>query len=161
MDSNGDNLGVISTREALNRAKAQGLDLVAVSVAARPVVCKILDYGKYKYELGKQKKESKKKTQETKGIKIRPSTAEHDLGFLLKNATKFIEEGDKVRVLCQFRVRELAHPEIGQRKLIWFAEKLAEIATVEKPPALEGRQMTMILLPKGASGKKNAKDQDE
>lgn len=143
-------------------AREQGLDLVMVSPTATPPVCKIIDYGKHKYLTEKQNKESKKKQQELKGIKMRPGTAVHDLETLLRNATKFLEEGHKVKVTCQFRAREVTHPEIGLRKMNAFAQQLAEIAIVERPPSLDGKLMIMILLPKPVTGKKqHAKDQDK
>ncbi len=143
-------------------AKEIGLDLVMVSPTAVPPVCKIIDYGKHKYETGKLQKESKRKQQELKGIKMRPGTAANDLNTLLRNATKFLEEGHKVKVTCQFRAREITHPEIGLRKMNSFADQLSEVAVVERPPTLDGKLMIMILLPKPSTGsKKNAKDKNE
>jgi len=143
-------------------AKEAGLDLVMVSPTAVPPVCKIIDYGKHKYLTEKLQKESKKKQQDIKGIKMRPGTAKNDLETLQRNATKFLEEGHKVKVTCQFRAREITHPEIGLRKMQSFAESLAEVAVIERPPSLDGRLMTMILLPKVATGKKkDAKDQNQ
>lgn len=145
-------------------AREAGLDLVMVSPQAQPPVCKIIDYGKFKYLTEKQEKEKGKRTkQEVKGIKMRPGTAENDLATLARNARKFIEEGHKVKVTCQFRAREVTHPEIGMRKMEAFAKKLDDICTVERPPSLDGKLMIMILQPRpGVIGKKqNAKDQDE
>jgi len=147
----------------LNLARESGLDLVMVSPSAQPPVCKIIDFGKYKYETEKQAKENKKVKQDVKGIKMRPGTARGDLDTLLRKAQEFLAEGHKVKVTCQFRAREVTHPEIGQRKMIAFAEVLAGISQVDKTPSLDGRLMTMVLSPKpGASqGKKNAKDQNQ
>lgn len=143
-------------------AREHGLDLVMVAPQAVPPVCKIIDYGRYKYETEKREKESKRKTQEVKGIKMRPGTADNDLNTLLKNASRFLLEGHKVKVTCQFRAREVTHPEIGLRKMQAFAEKLGDVGIVERPPSLDGKLMVMILLPKPASGgKKHAKDQNE
>lgn len=143
-------------------AREAGLDLVMVAPAAQPPVCKIIDYGKYKYETEKREKENKKTKQDVKGIKMRPGTAAHDLGVLQKNARKFLEEGHKVRVTCQFRAREITHPEIGQRKLEKFAEQLADISMIEKHPGLDGKLMTMVLYPKApGTGKKNAKAENK
>jgi translation initiation factor IF-3 len=144
-------------------AREAGLDLVMVSPQAQPPVCKILDYGKFKYLTEKQEKEKKRTKQEVKGIKMRPGTAENDLNTLVRNARKFLEEGHKVKVTCQFRAREVTHPEIGVRKMEAFAKKLDDISLIERPPGLDGKLMIMILLPKpGAVGKKkDAKDQDE
>jgi translation initiation factor IF-3 len=142
-------------------AKEQGLDLVMVSATANPPVTKIIDYGKHKYQTEKREKEGKRKTQDVKGIKMSPRIAENDMQTLLKNARKFLGEGDKVRVTCQFRAREVTHPEIGLNKMNRFAEALSETAIVERPPILEGKQMVMILLPKPSTQKSHAKDQDK
>lgn len=156
--------GVLSAREALTTAKERGLDLVLVAPNAQPPVAKIVDYGKYKYEQEKREKENKKHKQELKGIKISPRISEHDMGHLVKNALKFLAEGDKVRVVCMFRQRELAHPNIGLAKINKFAEMCGEEAVVERPAVLEGRQMAMILMPKPAGKgvpKKDGKNQGE
>lgn len=137
-------------------AKDEGLDLVLVSATANPPVCKIVDYGRHKYLEGKQGKDKKGKQQEVKGIKISPRIAEHDLGFLIRNATKFLEEGNKVKVTCQFKAREVTHPELGARKLEYFAEQVKELATVERTPQLDGRLMIMVLVPRpGVKEKKS------
>lgn len=162
ISADGQQVGILQSRDALNMAREAGLDLVVVSPQAQPPVCKIIDYGKYKYEQEKLAKESKKKQQDLKGIKFRPNTAEHDLGTLINHAKKFLEQGDKVRVVCQFKAREITHPEIGRNKMNYFAEKLAEYSLIEKTPALDGKLMIMILTPKpSAPGKQNAKDQDK
>lgn len=143
-------------------ARDQGLDLVMVSPTAQPPVCKIIDYGKYKYQTEKQAKENKKVKQDVKGIKFRPGTAQNDLNHLVKNGQKFLEEGHKLKVTCQFRAREVTHPEIGLKKMEAFAEMLSAVAVVERPPSLDGKLMVMILIPKPTSGgKKNAKDQNK
>lgn len=164
IDADGSQLGIILAREALAMAREQGLDLVMIAQNAQPPVCRIIDYGKHKYELEKREKENKRKAQDVKGIKIRPNIAENDLNIALRNARRFLEDGDKVRVICQFRARELAHPEIGQRKMLTFAERLADIGVVEKSPSLDGRQIVMVLNPKpGASSggkKKDAENQN-
>ncbi len=154
VDADGQNLGVIPTREALATAKEQGLDLVMISPTASPPVCRIIDYGKFKYTTEKQQKEAKtkKKPHEIKGIKFRPNTSEYDLGHLLKNAAKFVEEGHKLKVLCQFRAREVAHPEIGRRKMEYFANQLGDSVLIEKAPSLDGKMMVMILAPKPSRG---------
>ncbi len=152
----------MSSRDALNRAEDEGLDLVVVAATAQPVVCRIVDYGKFKYEQEKQKKDQKRKTQEVKGIKISPRIAEHDIGHLLKNAHRFLEEGHKVKITCQFRAREVAHPELGKRKLDAMAEKLLDVGTVERQPTLDGKLMIMVLSPKPQTGKKkDAKAEDK
>jgi len=160
--ADGDQLGILQSRQALNIAREQGLDLVMVSPTAQPPVCKIIDFGRYKYLTEKQNKESKKKQQEVKGIKISPRIAEHDLQHLIKKAAGFLEEGHKVRVVCVFKAREITHPELGRNKLDYFGNQLVEIAIVERPPALDGRQMIMVMNPKPNTGaKKNAKDQNK
>lgn len=154
----GGQLGIMQSRQALSTAQEMGLDLVMVAPAAQPPVCRIIDYGKFKYEAQKLQKDSKKKQQDVKGIKLRPNTAEHDLNTLARNARRFLEEGDKVRVVCQFRAREITHPEIGLNKMKMFAEKLADVSMIEKPPTLDGRQMIMVLNPKSGQKKDAKKD---
>lgn len=155
-------LGILQSRQALNIAKEQGLDLVMVSPTANPPVCRIIDFGRYKYETEKKNKGAKKKQQEVKGIKISPRIAEHDLQHLIKKAGGFLEEGHKVRVVCLFKAREITHPELGRNKLDYFGNQLADIAVVERPPALDGRQMIMVMNPKPQTGaKKNAKAENK
>lgn len=145
----GEQVGIVQSRKALQMAEDAGLDLVLVAPNAQPPVCRVIDYGKYKYDQEKREKENrlKRKTQDVKGIKIKPGTAGHDLQVSLKKARKFLEEGDKVRFLVQFKAREIAHPEIGVAKLNWFLEQLSDIAQVDKAPGLEGKQMTMVVSP--------------
>jgi len=159
--SDGEQLGIMQSRQALNQARDEGLDLVMVSPTAQPPVCKIIDYGRHKYLTEKQNKDSKKKSQEVKGIKISPRIAEHDITFLIKNASKFLEEGHKVKVTCMFKAREITHPELGRKKLDYFADMVKDIAVVERPPALDGRLMIMVLVPKPNIGikKQNAKEE--
>ncbi len=161
MGSEGEQLGVMTTRDALDQARSQGLDLIMVAPHAQPPVAKIADYGKHKYLEGKLGKDKKPKGQELKGIKISPRIAENDMAHLSRNAIKFLEHGDKVKVTCMFRQRELAHPENGLKRLEHFAEMVSEVGTVERPPNLDGRQMIMVLMPKPGVKKKDAKDQDK
>lgn len=119
-----------------------------VAPNANPPVAKIIDFGHYKYELRKKEREGKKKKQEVKGIKISPRIAEHDMAFMLKNARKFLSEGDKVRISCKFKAREITHPEIGEAKLKRMAADLEDIAVLERIPTLEGKDMVMVLAPK-------------
>jgi len=157
----GDQLGIMQSRQALTLAKEDGLDLVMVSPTAQPPVCRIIDYGKHKYLEGKLGKDKKGKQQEVKGIKISPRIAEHDLAFLVRNASKFLEEGHKVKVTCMFKAREITHPELGKKKLEIFAEQVVDLATVERTPTLDGRMMIMVLVPKPNIGKKkDAKNQN-
>jgi len=131
-------------------ARAKGLDLIEIAPTAVPPVCKIMDYGKHKYDQGKRERDARKKqhVSELKGIKMRPGIDEHDFQFKLKHALKFLQDGDKVKVTVIFRSREITHPEIARRSLERFAEEIAEVGTVEKSPMMEGRTMTMFLAPK-------------
>ena len=151
IDENGAQVGILPFREALESAKQRGLDIIEVSPTANPPVCRIMDYGKYKYELGKRERESQKKQRmsEIKGIRMRPGTDEHDFQFKLRNALKFLKEGHKVKVTVIFRSREFTHPEFARESLGRMAEVVKEqnLGTVEKPASMEGRTMTMILAP--------------
>ena len=140
-------VGVVSVQEGIEAAIAAGLDLVEVSPNAEPPVCKILDYGKYKYELQKKKAEAKKKQKviDVKEIKMRPGIDEHDYQVKLKNATKFLTAGDKVKVTIRFRGRELSRQELGMEVLRRFQGDLEELSKVELTPKMEGRQMIMVL----------------
>jgi translation initiation factor IF-3 len=150
VDAEGNQLGIMETRRALGLAHEQGLDLVEVAPTAQPPVCRILDYGKYKYDQAKKQKEAKKKahTVDVKGIRMRYGTETHDLEYRVKDARRFLEEGDKVQVTLIFRGREMAHPEIGKAQLEKLAAAVADVAVVERPPAMEGRRMTLLLSPK-------------
>jgi len=160
--ADGEQLGILQSRQALTMAKEQGLDLVMVAPTAQPPVCRIIDYGKFKYTQGKQTKENKRKTQEVKGIKISPRIAEHDIQTALKKAITFLGEGHKVKITCQFRAREVTHPELGRKKLDAMAEQVKEIAVVERTPSMEGRLMIMILSPKPSHGaKKHGKTENQ
>lgn len=143
-------MGVMEVREAITHAEAVGLDLVEISPNADPPVCKILDYGKYKYEDAKKKNEARKKKKviEVKEIKLRPNIDEHDYEVKMRSATKFIGEGDKVKVTMRFRGREIAHQQLGMDVLNRVKDKLDEVAKVEQLPKLEGRQMVMVLAPR-------------
>ena len=140
----------MTSRKALNLAKEAGLDLVLIAEGAQPPVCKIADYGKLKYLESKRKRENHKKAQETKSLKISPRISEHDLGITQRKAEEFLAHGDKVRLICQFRNRELSHPEQGRDRLDRLAVKLAEVGVVESQPALDGRMMIMMMRPKTA-----------
>ncbi len=146
----GDMLGVMNVDDALSRAEDYGLDLVEVSPNADPPVCKILDYGKFKYEAQKKKNEAKKKQKviEVKEIKMRPNIDEHDYQTKMRNVNRFLGDGDKVKLTMRFRGREMAHQEIGLKVLKRIQEELVEIAKVEAHPKLEGRQMIMVVAPR-------------
>jgi translation initiation factor IF-3 len=150
VDENGEMVGVTSLREALDRAAEAGLDLVEVAATAVPPVCKILDFGKFKYEEQKKKNEARKKQKiiEIKEIKLRPTIDEHDYEVKRRAMIRFLEEGDKVKVTLRFRGRELAHQDLGMQVLVRVREDLEEVAKVEQVPRMEGRQMTMVIAPK-------------
>src|SRR4029079_11973998 len=146
----GSNLGVLSTEAALRRAQEVGLDLVEVNPKATPPVCKILDFGKFKYEEKKRAREAKRKQTvvEVKEIQLRPKTDEHDLDKKLRAARRFIESGNKVKFTVRFRGREIAHPQRAQMQLDWLREKTEDLTLVEQPPMMEARAMSLILAPK-------------
>jgi translation initiation factor IF-3 len=143
----GEQLGVMTPEAAIARAEEVGLDLVEVSPAARPPVCRIMDYGRYKYEQKKKANKSKGHAASLKEVKLRPRTDQHDLDFKLKNARRFLMEGDKVKVTVMYRGREMVHRDIGRKQLDRVVELLGPIAAVENPPRMEGRFLSMILVP--------------
>lgn len=150
IDHEGNMLGVTPVPEALRRAQEVGLDLVEVSPNEKPPVCKILDYGKYKYEAQKKKAATKKKQKvfEVKEIKIRPTIEEHDYQVKLRNMIKFLSHGDRVKVTLRFRGREMAHQDLARKLFERICGDVEEISKVEQAPKLEGRQMLMLLSPK-------------
>ncbi len=150
IDENGENLGVMYTREAYEQAVGVGLDLVEISPNADPAVAKFLDIGRFKYEAQKKANEQRKKqkTQEIKEIKMRPNIDDHDYDTKMKKVFDFIKEGDKVKITLRFRGRELAHGELGMRLLQRVQADVSETAKVEQHPRMEGRQMLMVLAPK-------------
>nr|WP_298899158.1 translation initiation factor IF-3 [uncultured Altererythrobacter sp.] len=150
IDHEGENLGVMYTREAMEQANEVGLNLVEVSPNADPPVAKFLDVGKYRYEAQKKANAARKtqKTQDIKEIKMRPNIDRHDYDVKMRNVVKFIENGDKVKVTLRFRGREMAHQELGMDLLKRVQEDVVEIAKIEAFPRLEGRQMLMVLAPK-------------
>jgi translation initiation factor IF-3 len=143
-------MGIVATREALAMAREKGLDLIEIAPTAQPPVCRIMDYGKHKYEEAKKKREAQKKskTVEIKGVRIRPMTDDHDFNVKLRDAQRFLQDGDKVLVTVIFKSREASHPEFGREQLRKLAEMTQEFAIVERPPSMEGRRMTMLLSPK-------------
>ncbi|MFT4025824.1 MAG: translation initiation factor IF-3 [Novosphingobium sp.] len=150
IDENGENLGVMYTREAIAQAADVGLDLVEVSPNADPPVCKFLDVGKFRYEAQKKANLARKtqKTQEIKEIKMRPNIDDHDYDVKMRNVFRFIEDGDKVKVTLRFRGRELSHQQLGMNLLRRVQDDVAEVAKIEAYPRMEGRQMLMVLAPK-------------
>ena len=150
IDENGENLGVMYTREAFEQAQEVGLDLVEISPGADPPVAKFLDIGRYKYEAQKKANEQRKKqkTQEIKEIKMRPNIDDHDYDVKMRKVVEFIEEGDKVKLTMRFRGREMAHGQLGMAVLQRAAEQVSDIAKIEAHPRMEGRQMLMVIAPK-------------
>lgn len=150
IDENGEMLGVLSIRDALYKAFQAGLDLLEISPNAVPPVCKITDYGKFKYEAQKKANEARKKQKvvEIKEIKVRPNIDDHDYDVKMRQAKSFIGEGDKVKVTLRFRGREMAHQELGVKLLERIRTELVELVKVEQMPRLENRQMIMVLAPK-------------
>lgn len=150
IDEHGENHGAVSTDKAIDMARAAGLDLVEISPNATPPVCKILDYGKYKYEA--QKKASlarkKQKTVDVKEIKLRPGIEKHDYDVKMRSIDKFLNAGDKVKVTLRYRGREMAHQELGMEVLNRVKDQFEEVTKIEQMPKMEGRQMIMILAPK-------------
>ena len=147
--SDGENLGVLNTNEAISKAKNEGLDLIEIAPNANPPVCKIMDMGKYKYDLQKKANQAKKKQKivSLKEIKLRPGTETHDYNFKIKNAKKFIAKGDKVKFTVKFKGREMQHTELGKKLMSRIIEETKDIAKVESKPKFEGRQMVMIIQP--------------
>ena len=151
--SEGEQLGVMQTRDAIKKAEEAGLDLVEVAATANPPVCRIMDYGKYKYEMSKKAHESRKHQTviTVKEIKLRPRTDDHDINFKLNNIKRFISEGDKVKVTIMFRGREMAHPEQGRALLEQIVKAMESEALVEQHPRMDGRIMFLLLGPKKTS----------
>ena len=151
----GEMIGVLDTSEAQKLAREAGLDLVEVNPKAHPPVCKIMDFGKFKYEEKKRQGEARKRQTsiELKEIKIRPKTDDHDLDFKIKHVRRFIEEGNKVKITCRFRGREITHPEPAQRQLEFIADAVNDVASIETPARMEGRTMSLILAPGASRGR--------
>jgi len=150
IDTDGKQIGIMDIQKALKLAKSKQLDLVQVAPKANPPVCRIMDYGKYKYEQSKKEKEAKKKQKviNVKELRMSPNIEEHDLQVRIKNARRFLKEGNKVKVTIRFRGREITHNSLGKEVLENLAESVRDLAVIEKKPKLEGRNMIMILAPK-------------
>ncbi len=162
----GEQLGLMSSEEALRIAEEKDLDLVMISPAAKPPVCKVMDYGKFRFEQSKREKEAKKnqRVMDVKEIRMSPGIGENDFNTKLKNGQKFLADGDRVKVTVRFRGREMAHTSIGETLLRDYAKKCSEIANMDKEPKLEGRNMSLFLSPKSQSQLKKeqkAKKQSE
>jgi translation initiation factor IF-3 len=150
--ADGEQMGVMTPQEALRHSEEAGLDLVEVSPVARPPVCRIMDYGKYKYQQSKKAQETRKKKSHSvvlkKEVKLRPRTEEHDLNFKIRNAKKFLADRNKVKITIQFRGREMAYTNFGTKLMDRIAAEIQELGTIEQQPKLEGRFMTMVVAPK-------------
>ncbi|MCH8274105.1 MAG: translation initiation factor IF-3 [Armatimonadetes bacterium] len=161
----GEQVGIIQTRKALQMAEDAELDLVMVAQNVHPPVCRIVDHGKYKYEQRKREKEAraKRKTQDVKGIKMKPGTAMQDLRVLLRKAVKFLEEGHKVRFTVRLHPRETGRPEVAKEKLAWFLEQMGDSAQVVKPMGVQGRELSMVVIPvrRSDGGKADAETKDK
>ncbi|NBB93507.1 MAG: translation initiation factor IF-3 [Gammaproteobacteria bacterium] len=151
--SDGDQIGVMGVRDALARAEEEGMDLVEIAPQADPPVCRIMDWGKFRFEQSKKAQAARKKQKQIqiKEVKFRPGTDDHDYDVKMRNLRRFIEEGDKVKVTLRFRGREMAHQELGLEILQRVEQDMAEETVVEQRPRMEGRQMVMMLSPKKAS----------
>lgn len=149
IDKDGEQVGVLPTGEAIYRAEQAGLDLVEISPNAEPPVCKIIDYGKYRYQITKKEKESKKSQHQVKvkEVKVKPNTDEHDIQTKLKHARDFVAKGDKVRITCTFRGREMMHTEFGEKIVKRMCEDLADVAVPEGPPKMFGKILSVVLAP--------------
>jgi len=147
---NSEQLGIVSAKEALRIAVERGLDLVEVAPGAKPPVCRLMDYGKFKYEQSKREREARKKQKiiNIKEVKLRPNIEDHDFETKAKNAVRFLQDGDKVKVTIMFRGREISHAQLGKKLCIRLAALVKEMAHVEREPKVEGRNMIMILSPK-------------
>lgn len=157
IDQEGGQAGVMPLAEALTKAELVGLDLVEIAPNAEPPVCKIIDYGKYRYQMTKKEKEQKKAQHQVKvkEIKLKPNTDEHDLQVKVRHARGFIAEGNKVRITCVFRGREMAHSEYGRRAVQKFCDDLADVAAPEAPPKMLGRNLSVVLSPGAVKKKAN------
>lgn len=149
--SDGNQLGILGLMEALQLAETEGLDLVEIAPTATPPVCKIIDYGKYRYQQTKKEKESKKAQHQSKlkEIKVKPNIDEHDFQVKLKKARSFIEDGDKVKITCVFRGREILHTEYGQNIITKFCEGMQDVASSESPAKMFGKSLSLVLAPTG------------
>lgn len=150
IDQNGEQLGVMLTRQALELAEERQLDLVKIAPQAKPPVCKLMDYGKYRFEQSKREREIRKnqKVITIKEVRLSATIEDHDIDVKFKNAVKFLQDGDKVKVNIRFRGRQITHSEIGLQVMKVFAERIKEYATIERQPLIEGRNMIMILAPR-------------
>ncbi|MBC8530637.1 translation initiation factor IF-3 [Christensenellaceae bacterium NSJ-53] len=150
IDQNGEQLGILPTRQALQMAEERELDLVKIAPQAKPPVCKMMDYGKYRFEMAKKDKEARKRQKviSIKEVRLSATIGEHDVEVKVKNAVKFLKDGDKVKVTIRFRGRQISHSQIGLEVMKDFFERVKDVANMERQPKVEGRSMVMILSPK-------------
>lgn len=160
VDADGSQLGVVSIQEALNLSEDRGVDLVEVAPNANPPVCRLMDYGKYKYELKKQAAAKKQKSQTVKEIKFRPNIGDHDLDVKINRIREFLEEDNKTKVRIFFRGREIVHPELGRSLANRILERVADLGGVDIPPKMEGKNLTMVITPTKKTQEKSAKKKD-
>ncbi len=163
IDSDGTQLGITPLDDALERAYGKELDLVEVAPDAKPSVCRIMDYGKFKYEQSKREREARKKQRSTtvKEVKMRPNIDQHDFDVKLRNAVRFLEAGDKVKATIMFRGREIVHPDLGRKVLMRLASSVEGLCNVERLPRVEGRNMIMILAPRSGAGERTVRGEVE
>ena len=168
VDSDGGQLGVVSIQEALDLSEQRGVDLVEVAPNANPPVCRLMDYGKYKYELKKQAAAKKQKSQTVKEIKFRPNIGDHDLDVKINHIREFLEDDNKTKIRIFFRGREIVHPELGRKLAEKILERVADLGGVDTPPKMEGKNLTMVIMPKKNTQEKktqgrteNAEEQNE
>lgn len=150
IDAEGKQVGILPLKEAMKIAEEKGLDLVEVAPSSKPPVCRVMNYGKYKYQQNKRIQEARKHQTviHVKEVKVRPRTEEHDFQFKLRHVKRFLDDGNKVKISILFRGREIAHPEFGKEMLNRFVEEVKDLMVIEQAPRLEGRNMVMILAPK-------------
>lgn len=156
--ADGEQLGIMPTQDALRLAEQLELDLVEIAPTSRPPVCRLMDYGRYKYEQSKREKENRKKAKSAviKELRMSPKTDRHDYEVKVRNAERFLREGDRVKVTVRFRGREIVHSNLARERLLGIAQELADVCSIDRPPHMEGRQMSIVLAPKKA-GVKDAK----
>ncbi len=159
IDSDGQQLGIVPLKEGLRIAMERGLDLVEVAPRAKPPVCRIMDYGKYKYEQSKKEREARKKQRviTVKELKLRPNIEEHDFQVKVRNALRFLQDGDKVKITLMFRGREISHSELGRNLCLRFYQCVQDYAVIEKEPKIEGKNMVMVLAPRNQDSVKGEK----
>jgi translation initiation factor IF-3 len=163
VDEDGQQVGVVPTKEALQMSEERGVDLVEVAPNANPPVCRLMDYGKYKYELKKQATAKKQKAQTLKEVKFRPNIGDHDLEVKINRIREFLEDDNKAKIRIFFRGREIVHPEIGRMLANKIVERVSDVGGIDMAPRLEGKNLIMVLSPKKSTqgGKENAKNENE